>query len=90
MHFKLKKMSLKKTLKKIELNKEPNKRRKNETNEKKIQESNCQPKKRKWPKSIKTVIFLKKRLGSTYTPHWTLTSCKTRQRLIDWTSGLLK
>ena len=36
MYFKLKKTNLKKTLKKIELNKEPNKRRKNENKMAKI------------------------------------------------------
>ena len=55
MHFKY---ESKDTLKKIELNKEPNKRRKNETNEKK---------EKKMAKISKTGIFLKKGLGSTYT-----------------------
>ena len=54
MQFKLKKTSLKKTLKKIELNKEPNKRRKNEKNE--INEN-------RMAKISKTGIFLKKGFG---------------------------
>ena len=58
-------------MKKNELNKEPNKRRKNETNEKKMKIKFFEKKnwkKKKMAKISKTGIFLKKGLGSTYTP----------------------
>ena len=43
---------------------------------KKLQKCNFHPKKRKWPKSAKQEFSIKKGLGSTYTPYWSLTSCK--------------
>ena len=45
-----------------------------------LQKSNFHPKNRKWPKSAKQEFSLKKGLGSTYTPYWSLTSCKISKK----------